>query len=88
MTTQQFISCICEEVSELQDLFRSGNYVASDHNLLSHLESFRQLRRDIRRKMAERGHHNQGQEWVSANAEQTQHQRRFRGATLGLTSFT
>ena len=88
MTTQQFISCIREEVSELQDLFRSGNYVASDHNLLSHLESFRQLRRDIRRKMAERGHHNQGQEWVSANAEQTQHKRRFRGATLGLTSFT
>ena len=82
-----FVSLMKEEISELQKLFRSANYNNNAIDLRSTLSHVKELTRTIRKDMAERANHNQGQEWVSSNSEQSRHSRRFRGAQLGLTQF-
>ena len=82
-----FLKAIREECTVLERIFRSGNYVNTQVDLVEHLRSFRDIRRNITREMATANGHNQGQEWVSTNASVARSNRRLKGAKFGLTQF-
>ena len=82
-----FLRAIKEECSVLERIFRSGNFVNTQVDLMESLRSFKEIRCSITREMEAAMGHNHGQQWVSTNASVAKSNRRIKGAQFGIRKF-